>query len=160
MALGHRIDLSSGRMIEPVIIEDGASAPQDVILTRCPDGFHAPAWDATAAAWYDAEANTDAELAAEAVARLVTYTKTEAGRRILARLPDWKQRNLTARSAELLRIRQDVGSWTVEEQAEADAVQAEWEWVKRVRAFSDQLEADVQAGLITTTADIDAAAWP
>jgi hypothetical protein len=92
-------------------------------------------------------------------ARLIAHTKATAYRHITARLPEWQQRNLTARSAELLRIRHDR-AWTAEEAAEADAIEAQWEWVKSVRAYSDQVEADIVAGLITTTAEVEGANWP
>ena len=66
--------------------------------------------------------------------------KAEAGRRIVARYPEWKQRNMTARGVELLHI-QTSEPWTPEEQAEADALQAAWDWIASVRAASDILEA-------------------
>jgi hypothetical protein len=66
--------------------------------------------------------------------------KNEAMRRILARLPDWKQRNMTARGVELLSINRR-NAWMPEEQAEADTLQAAWDWVKAVRSASDVIEA-------------------
>ena len=65
--------------------------------------------------------------------------KQEASRRILAICPDWKQRNLTARAAEL--AIKGVDNWTAEEQAEHAAGQAIWDKVKAVRARSNELEA-------------------
>lgn len=65
--------------------------------------------------------------------------KAEARRRILARLPDWKQANMTARGVELLR--KGEVNWTPQEQAEADAITAAWDWVKAVRLASDDIEA-------------------
>lgn len=67
--------------------------------------------------------------------------KAEARRRILARLPDWKQQNMTARGVELQDIWRRAGSWSPEEQAEADALAGEWAWIKDVRAASDAIEA-------------------
>lgn len=91
---------------------------------------------------------------------LIAYTKGSAGSRIISRLPEWKQRNLTARSSELLKIRHDR-AWTTEEQAEVDANQAEWDWVKQVRVASNQIETDVNDGLITTEGEIDTdTRWP
>lgn len=87
--------------------------------------------------------------------------KAEARRRILAVLPEWKQVNATARMTELLMLGPD--QWTPAEQAEADALQALWGWVKTVRARSDQLEA---AAVGKTLAEIEAldlfadASWP
>lgn len=65
--------------------------------------------------------------------------KEEARRRILDRFPDWKQANMTARGVELLQIK-TARAWTVEEQAEADALTAAWTWIKAVRSASDALE--------------------
>jgi len=73
--------------------------------------------------------------------RLVAAVKAAAGAEILARLPEWKQRNLTARGVELLRkIVQATASPA--EIAEADAIEAVWrDQVVPVRAHSDQVEA-------------------
>jgi len=65
--------------------------------------------------------------------------KAEAQRRIYAILPDWKQRNLTARAAELAIKGQ--ANWTTQEQAEYTAGQAVWDQIKAIRAASDALEA-------------------
>lgn len=72
----------------------------------------------------------------------VLQVKTEAGRRILEQYPDWKQRNMNKRATELLQIKIDNGSWTIEEQSEADALKAVSDWVDSVRAASDTIEAD------------------
>jgi hypothetical protein len=65
--------------------------------------------------------------------------KAEARRRIVQRLPEWKQANMIARMTELLKI--GAGSWTPENQAEVAALEYLWDWVKAVRAKSDELEA-------------------
>jgi hypothetical protein len=67
--------------------------------------------------------------------------KVEARNRILARFPEWKQANLTARGVELQDIWRLNGAWTAQEQAEADALNAVWAWIKSVRAASDAIEA-------------------
>lgn len=64
--------------------------------------------------------------------------KEEAQRRILEVLPEWRQRNLTARAAELAAKGQS--NWTPEEQAEWDAGQILWDKIKVIRAASDALE--------------------
>ena len=69
----------------------------------------------------------------------VQEVKAEAQRRIYEILPDWKQRNLTARAAEL--ALKGAGSWTPDEQAEVAAGQALWDKIKAVRAASDVIEA-------------------
>lgn len=74
--------------------------------------------------------------------------KAEAARRILARYPEWKQRNMTARGVDLLSRRLVAGAWTDAEAAEASALQVAWDWIKSVRATSDALEslAPIPAG--------------
>jgi hypothetical protein len=66
--------------------------------------------------------------------------KGEAERRILSRLPEWKQRNLTARGVELVLARVVNGSWTKAQADEAAAMQAAWDRVKAIRSRSDELE--------------------
>lgn len=65
--------------------------------------------------------------------------KAEAYRRIVAVVPEYRQRNLIARATELLR--KGVDNWTADEQAEWDAGQAIWDQVKAIRAASDAIEA-------------------
>ena len=65
--------------------------------------------------------------------------KAEAKRRILHILPEWKQRNLTARATEL--AIKGVQNWSLEEQTEVAAGQALWNQIKVIRAKSDALEA-------------------
>lgn len=69
----------------------------------------------------------------------------EARRRILARYPDWMQQNMTARGVELQDMWRRNGSWTMEEEAEATALQAAWDWIKAVRAASNAMEANPPA---------------
>ena len=65
--------------------------------------------------------------------------KAEAMRRILALCPEWRQRNLTARAAELADKGRD--NWTAEELAEWSAGAAVWAQIKALRAASDVIEA-------------------
>ena len=65
--------------------------------------------------------------------------KGEAERRILALLPDWKQRNLNSRGVELVLALVGNRGWTPEEAAEAATIQAQWDRVKAIRARSDEL---------------------
>lgn len=69
------------------------------------------------------------------------YVKVEARRRILLRFPEWKQANMTARGVELTLVLASGGQWSPQEQAEADALQGAWDWIKQVRVASDALEA-------------------
>ena len=67
--------------------------------------------------------------------------KLEAGRRILAIAPDWKQRNLTARAAEFAIKLAEGGTLTAAEKDERAAGEAIWTRIKSIRAASDALEA-------------------
>lgn len=65
--------------------------------------------------------------------------KAEANRRILAIVPDWKQRNLTAQAAQL--AEKGRANWTADELAAWDAGLAIWAQVKAIRDASDVIEA-------------------
>lgn len=65
--------------------------------------------------------------------------KREAERRILAIVPEWKQRNLTAQAAIL--AKKGEANWTTEEQAAWDAGEAIWTQIAAIRAASDAIEA-------------------
>jgi len=69
----------------------------------------------------------------------VEMVKAEAGRRIIAICPEWKQRNLTAQAAQL--AKKGEANWTPEEQAAWDAGEALWNQIAAIRAKSDLLEA-------------------
>lgn len=64
--------------------------------------------------------------------------KAEANRRILAIVPEWKQRNLTAQAAQL--AEKGRGNWSTEELAAWDTGLAIWAQVKEVRDASDLIE--------------------
>lgn len=68
----------------------------------------------------------------------VERVKQEAYRRITAICPEWKQRNLTARAAEL--AIKGVANWTAEEKAEHEAGQAIWYQIKVIRTKSGEIE--------------------
>jgi len=78
-------------------------------------------------------------------AELIRSIKAQAGAVILAAYPSWKQSNMTARGVELTRIKAEGGTWSTAEQAEADALDAAWSWVKSIRAASDTAETAVTA---------------
>lgn len=82
-----------------------------------------------------------AQLQEDAIKRI----KAKAGETIIARLPQWKQSNLTARAVEL----QSTGptSWTQDEQTEWAAIQAEWAWVKSIRAQSNTAVDTINAAI-------------
>lgn len=70
---------------------------------------------------------------------MIEAVKYEAGRRIVAICPEWKQRNLTAQAAQL--AKKGEANWTPEEQAAWDAGEALWNQIAAIRAKSDTLEA-------------------
>lgn len=67
---------------------------------------------------------------------LIESTKSEAERRIIAILPEWKQRNYTARAVEKVAAG-EVGDdeWNV--------MQTAWDQIKAVRVASDAIEAEI-----------------
>jgi hypothetical protein len=83
--------------------------------------------------------NKTAEEISQYDAEMVVAVKAEAQRRIISIIPEWKQRNLTARAAEL--AIKGVANWTAEETLEYEEGQAIWNSIKVVRAASDALEA-------------------
>ena len=98
---------------------------------------------------------------AEARARKVAETKTEAQRRIYAIVPQWRQANFTARAAELAYKRLNMGVLTPAEQAEMVAVAALWDKVKAIRTTSDFLEADIAAAADPASVDVaNSPRWP
>lgn len=67
--------------------------------------------------------------------------KAEAGRRIVEIVPEWKQRNLTARGTKFaLRLAQG-DTLSVADQAELAAGEAIWAQVEAIRDASDLIEA-------------------
>ena len=65
--------------------------------------------------------------------------KQEARRRILAIAPDWKQRNLNAEQAALLK--KGEANWDADETARWSAAEAIWIQINAVRAASNTIEA-------------------
>ena len=65
--------------------------------------------------------------------------KAEAGRRIVAICPEWKQRNLTAQAAQL--AKKGEANWTPEETAAWAAGEVIWNQIAAIRAASDVIEA-------------------
>jgi len=90
--------------------------------------------------------------------RRMADVRAEAGARILAVLPDWKQRNLTARGVEL--TAKGAANWSVDELAEWQAGQILWGWVKSVRAASDAFDLAISVTTDPETAVSMSPAWP
>lgn len=83
---------------------------------------------------------------------VVARIKAKARSLILARLPEWKQANATARAVELISLGQASGQ-------EWEALQAAWAWVKSVRDYSNTLEAQAAQSTEPLALDIDSG-WP
>lgn len=101
---------------------------------------------------------TDAEIAAAALpaaqAAKRAAIKTAARQIILARYPEWRQANLTARAVELVSLGETSGP-------EWQQMQSIWAWIKDVRARSDLLEADVAAcATVEAVEGIVIGGWP
>jgi len=88
----------------------------------------------------------------------IGWIQAEAMERIITIAPEWKQRNMIARSVELSDIRIGGGSLNETEQAEQSAMQSIWDRIKAIRAFSNVLGAGLTE--TTTQADITTADWP
>lgn len=125
----------------------------DCVFSQHRDGqIYLDEWDDSLGPQPTAQALSDAALDAKK-STTKQAIKDEASRRILAGIPDWKQRNLLARANELIR-KEIKGTATVEESAELDALEAQKAGLDSVRAASDAAEAEVDA--LTTVEDIDA----
>lgn len=101
-----------------------------------------------------------AESLAEAKARRIGEIRADAGARILARHPDYKQRNMLARLHELHDKRLDGVALTAAEQTEVTHFRSAWDWVRQTRQASDAAEAKVASA--ATIAEVDAVVplWP
>jgi hypothetical protein len=76
---------------------------------------------------------------AEHDADIRSQIKREAGRRIETLVPGWKQRNILARSLELLR--KGERNLTEGEMIEVRTIEKVWAEIQRIRTVSDTLEA-------------------
>lgn len=103
--------------------------------------------------WASAQALKDQ---ADRQARLEDI-KGYAGRLILQRFPDWKQRNMIAFSLDLERRLRRGETPSAAEQAQMNTIDSIWVWVKAVRSYSDTLE---QRFLNGEDIHPEAADWP
>lgn len=110
-------------IIDKLYVDNGTIA----FKPNQPDSAHV--WDWSMKAWVFSQ---------DAFARIKDDAKgainCKAGDIIISRLPLWKQSNLTARAVELQSMRP---VWSSDDQVEWDALQAEWDWVKLIRAQSN-----------------------
>lgn len=72
---------------------------------------------------------------------MVRRVKAEAGRRIEAAVPQWKQNNLNARNLELMQLLITQAGWSGEQEAEAAAIKQELAKITTIRARSNEIEA-------------------
>ena len=88
----------------------------------------------------------------------ISRVKAEAYRRIVAYVPEWRQRNLFAQG--LLLVKLGVENWTPEQTAAWDAGAGIWVHVAAIRAASDANEALI--GACASPEEIDALTydWP
>lgn len=72
----------------------------------------------------------------------VQAVKAEAARRITAVMPEWRQRNATAWTVEMVVLHgHDRTHWPAETAATQAVIDAAWAAIKAIRARSDQIEA-------------------
>lgn len=83
---------------------------------------------------------------------LIIKIKEEAKQRIHEVAQDWKQRNMLARSYEILL---NGGAATAEEQAELDLYNTKWARINAIRSYSDYLESLA----LDPNTDIDTINW-
>ncbi len=81
------------------------------------------------------------------IAPTVDMIKAEAERKILAIIPEWKQRNLIAQAVRL--AKKGEANWTPEELAAWNAGEAIWAQVEGIRAASDLIEVDLPVDYLT-----------
>ena len=97
----------------------------------------------------------------EVQAARLEAVRAEAGRRILAVAPEFRQRNLTARAVEIVMEHgADPADWPGEVQAEVAAGMAVWAAIKAIRAASDVAEAAILAATTAEDAGTVTADWP
>lgn len=91
---------------------------------------------------------------------LVARVKADAGARIVAIAPEWKQRNLTAQAVIL--AEKGRANWTPGELAAWEAGEALWTRIAAIRAASDRIEQAIAAATShgAAQAAYDGAEWP
>lgn len=104
-------------------------------------------------------ADIDNKIKEDKIARLPTDVKSVAHKKIVAILPEWKQRNQLARTLELLDKKSAGSALTVEEQSEVDDIRAQWGRVQAIRSYSDTLEDELARSEDPLSVDINSG-WP
>lgn len=124
----------------------------DFVCVDDGDGPYLASWDEDKLGPTPTQAEVDAVdiaaiLASKSENARVARIKTAARDAIVARYPEWKQANMTARALELVNQRV-VSGLSAAEQTELDALIAVWTWIKSVREASD--EAEATAGMLAS----------
>lgn len=133
---------------------------------RLSDGAYIPAvpgnndWDEYQKWLVSGGSPLPVETLEEAKTRRISEITAEAGSRILARLPDYRQRNMLARLHELHDKRLDGAALTTAEQAEVTNFRAAWNRVKQVRQVSNAAEAQVSAATTIEAVNAVTPNWP
>ena len=87
--------------------------------------------------------------------------KAIAGEKINSIFPEWKQRNIIARSTELTEKKADGIALTQPELDELIIIKALWSRVKAIRVASDAIEADLTASVDPLSFNIETSInWP
>ena len=154
--------VSETRRVDPAdvathkLAPDGGPRLRPLVQTPAP--AYAPALEARRLTYTVAQHQVEEAWIVERlpIGAQLAAVKTECGRRIFATLPAWKQTNFLARATELTDKRAGGASLDAGEQAEWDAMQALWNWVKATRAASNAIEAADPSPLDFTKDEL----WP
>ena len=106
------------------------------IFPVSPDNYHV--WDWPTKKWVQ-----PANYLANAINDATIQVNTMAGDKILGKYPDWKQRNMTARMLQLVKL-------GTPDNAEGLALQAVWAWIESVRAASNTANMQISACITVT----------
>ena len=88
----------------------------------------------------------DADIATRMIewrSQTVEAVKQEASKRILDRMPDFKQRNYIAFNLEMEKKERRGGTLTTEELALVTFTEGEWDFAKAIRSASNVIEAEI-----------------
>ena len=108
--------------------------------TIIPNDANNPDWQAYEL-WANSGNTPDPEFSdTEIETKRVKDIKTNAGKKIVEIMPEWKQRNSLARVLELLALVTDLTALPADDQAELADALAEWDNLKAIRATSDDAE--------------------
>jgi hypothetical protein len=93
----------------------------------------------------------------EVKTRRMAEIKDAAASHIVSNYPEWKQRNMLARMAEIQDKQLSGTPLTTSEEEEISNMRASWTWVNAVRTESDVAEAAISAA--STIEECEAVTW-